>query len=88
MTRKKACGFTVEKWDKGPGVKGLINVKHTNGEKNNLAGIPQIQKELALWKKILGFISLKIFLSIYIHIPWPFPPVWGVADNAEKTASY
>ena len=23
-----------------------------------------------------------IYLSIYI--PWPFPPVWGVADNTKK----
>ena len=22
---------------------------------------------------------------IYIYIPWPFPPVWGVADNTKKT---
>ena len=22
---------------------------------------------------------------IYIYIPWPFPPVWGVADNTEET---
>ena len=24
-----------------------------------------------------------IYLSIYI--PWPFPPVWGVADNTKET---
>ena len=24
-----------------------------------------------------------LFYSIYI--PWPFPPVWGVADNTEET---
>ena len=23
--------------------------------------------------------------SIYIYIPWPFPPVWGVADNTKET---
>ena len=23
--------------------------------------------------------------SISIYIPWPFPPVWGVADNTEET---
>ena len=23
--------------------------------------------------------------SIYIYMPWPFPPVWGVADNTHKT---
>ena len=24
-------------------------------------------------------------ISIYIYIPWPFPPVWGVADNTKET---
>ena len=23
--------------------------------------------------------------SIYIYIPWPFHPFWGVADNTKKT---
>ena len=23
-------------------------------------------------------------LSIYVYIPWPFPPLWGVADNTER----
>ena len=23
----------------------------------------------------------------YIYIPWPFPPVWGVADNTNRTKS-
>ena len=24
--------------------------------------------------------------SIYLfYIPWPFPPVWGVADNTKET---
>ena len=22
--------------------------------------------------------------SFYIYIPWPFPPVWGVADNTKE----
>ena len=24
-------------------------------------------------------------LHIYIYIPWPFPPAWGVADNTKET---
>ena len=29
--------------------------------------------------------SLVAFKSIYsIYIPWPFPPVWGVADNTKE----
>ena len=27
--------------------------------------------------------QIVIYLSIYI--PWPFPPVWGVADNTKET---
>ena len=23
--------------------------------------------------------------SLSIYIPWPFPPVWGVADNTKET---
>ena len=23
--------------------------------------------------------------SILFYIPWPFPPVWGVADNTKET---
>ena len=25
----------------------------------------------------------EIYISIYI--PWPFPPVWGIADNTKET---
>ena len=28
-------------------------------------------------------VKMKVYLSIYI--PWPFPPVWGVADNIKET---
>ena len=31
----------------------------------------------------LIFESVTVILSIYI--PWPFPPVWGVADNTKET---
>ena len=23
--------------------------------------------------------------NLSIYIPWPFPPVWGVADNTKET---
>ena len=32
-------------------------------------------KELSMYK----------WISIYIYILWPFPPVWGVADNTKET---
>ena len=31
----------------------------------------------------LAFVNAHEILSIYI--PWPFPPVWGIADNREET---
>ena len=33
-----------------------------------------------------SLISTTEVLSIllYIYIPWPFPPVWGVADNTKE----
>ena len=28
----------------------------------------------------------KVYTSIYLfYIPWPFPPIWGVADNTKET---
>ena len=33
--------------------------------------------------QFLFFLTILIYLSIYI--PWPFPPVWGVANNTEET---
>ena len=30
-------------------------------------------------------LTLYIFTIYSIYIPWPFPPVWGVADNTKET---
>ena len=34
----------------------------------------------------LNIISNSIYLSIYT--PWPFPPVWGIANNTKETKIY
>ena len=34
---------------------------------------------------IVVFIELKAAYFYSIYIPWPFPPVWGVADNTKET---
>ena len=34
-------------------------------------------------KDVNGRLLRGSYLSIYI--PWPFPPVWGVADNTKET---
>ena len=36
-------------------------------------------------KNCLKFFSSIKTNSIYIYIPWSFPPVWGVADNTKET---
>ena len=38
--------------------------------------------------KALASFSTSVFISaldLSIYIPWPFPPVWGVADNTKET---
>ena len=35
------------------------------------------------WHDFFIFFLL-LFLDLSIYIPWPFPPVWGVADNTKK----
>ena len=27
---------------------------------------------------------MKLITWLYIYIPWPFPPVWGVANNTKR----
>ena len=26
-----------------------------------------------------------VYIIFFFYIPWPFPPVWGVADNTKET---
>ena len=35
--------------------------------------------------RALSLIKNFVFIYLSIYIPWPFPPVWGVADNTKET---
>ena len=44
------------------------------------------EKKKKIQNSLLGVYPLSrggTYLSIYV--PWPFPPVWGVADNTKET---
>ena len=50
----------------------------------SLATVKRVSELQALSRKV-AFRGNGISLSsIYIYIPWPFPPVWGVADNTKE----
>ena len=34
---------------------------------------------------IINVLVAMMIITIYIYIPWLFPPVWGVADSTEET---
>ena len=34
---------------------------------------------------LLSLVAFICGMTIHLYIPWPFPPVWGVADNTEET---
>ena len=55
---------------------GLFScIRYTNVLFNHIALLRQSQP----FKILLTGCSL-----FYIYIPWPFPPVWGVADNTKE----
>ena len=41
-----------------------------------------LQQKIELLNAIIKFAQEH---EILFYIPWPFPPVWGVADNTKKT---
>ena len=63
----------------------------SNNQRAKLLDIIQKNPDKMAAKREQYFIVFSLFLVFQLHffylfyIPWPFPPVWGVADNTKET---